>query len=770
MTYNEILTKFNIQSDNNKVQVKCPAHDDGTASLTITKKDGKTLLRCHAGCTVENILAKVGLDVKDLFNEDSTAKSKKEFIDEYIYTDEKGNKAHFSKRYKLPNDKKQFLQGHWKNGKEIWNMEGVTTYPFNLPKVIEAVKSGETIYIVEGEKDAKNLIALGLTATTNAGGAGKWKKEFNKYFHNANIVVFPDNDKAGEAHGFDLYKNLNPIAQSFIICEIPGLDEKGDVSDFLVNHNLDDLLKVLNDAIEKKLKKEQKLKETVKEVRDENDFNFRDVDEVRELIYNERGRILPFEILNVLHEKHNIKTSVVQGKRKYFTYHSGYWHEIDKQSLGLYFFYYLRIEDRKSVNVTEVINIINSDYRFVVEEEVWNNYPNLVNLNNCTFDLIKAKPLDHSPNFYFTYKTSYDYIPDATCPEFDKSLRDYSKTRGVIDENWLLRFYEIAGYAMYGEMPLQKMFWFTGSSGRNGKGTAIRMIERLVGFLFTVSDIDTRDIREKFYKTRLIKKRLATAGDLHNRLANVSSLKQLTGGDMQMTDVKFGDAVAFVNNAKFIFAMNQIPVIPDGESIKPIAKRIICLQFNHEITNPDSDIENKFNAELSGIFNQAVKGFQRMWKNRAFTAVANADKWLEDWSERKPPLQEFLSRYEYDKTCKGMWLKDIWYEYEKAMSEFYGGKWEYEQNLSVKGIRKLKEKLSEDLYSRYKEPIHSEPVYSSKHAGTYQWMWNVKDTYKEPSRSLELLNKDFSEITEELDLTDTTKEDKFWDKNGNPNF
>lgn len=772
MTYNEILNKFSIQSEKNKVQVKCPAHDDGQASLTISKgSQGKTVLHCHAGCQNVDILSKVGLEIKDLFDSDFQDKRSSQTLeDEYIYTDENGDKKHFSKKFRLPNTKKRFLQGHYENHKEVYGLEGVITYPYNLPAVLRGIVDKKTIYIVEGEKDAKNLISNGLIATTNPSGAGKWKKEFNKYFKDAEIIIFPDNDTPGASHANDVYKNLNSIASSVMICELPDLPPKGDVSDYLQNHTFAELMQFVDSEKQKATERKEKLKNKVKEIRDDNDFNFRDIVEVQEQIYDAKGRVIAFELLNILHEKYNIKTSVIQGKRKYFFYKAGCWNEIDKDSLGLYFFYYLREEDRRARFISEVINIINSDYRFVVDESVWDSKNHLVNLKNCTFDLVANKPLPHSPNFYFTYKTSYDYNPDAKCPEFDKSLREYSKTRGIADEYWIKRFYEIAGYAMYGEMPLQKMFWFTGSSGRNGKGTAIRMIERLVGIKFTISDIDTRDIREKFYKTRLIKKRLATAGDLHHRLANISSLKQLTGGDMQMTDVKFGDAVAFVNNAKFIFAMNQVPTIPDGESIKPIAKRIVCLQFNHEISNPDSDIENKFNAELSGIFNKAVQGFQDLFKKREFTPVKNADKWLANWAEKKPPLQEFLSRYEYDSTAKGLWLIDVWREYCKTMVEFYGSKWEFEQNLQVKGIRKLKEKLIEDIATRYKETVKSEFVYSKTHSGTYAWVWNVKDSFVGGIDNLELREKDFSEIKSNEIPQASEEETRFWDKNGNANF
>src|SRR5579862_7207372 len=47
---------------------RCPAHDDKTASLSVTAgDDGRVLLHCFAGCSAIEIVAAVRLTVADLF-------------------------------------------------------------------------------------------------------------------------------------------------------------------------------------------------------------------------------------------------------------------------------------------------------------------------------------------------------------------------------------------------------------------------------------------------------------------------------------------------------------------------------------------------------------------------------------------------------------------------------------------------------------------------------------------------------------------------------
>ena len=49
---------------------KCPAHDDGRASLSIRElPDGRVLVHDFAGCGVEEVLAAVGLSFDDLFGD-----------------------------------------------------------------------------------------------------------------------------------------------------------------------------------------------------------------------------------------------------------------------------------------------------------------------------------------------------------------------------------------------------------------------------------------------------------------------------------------------------------------------------------------------------------------------------------------------------------------------------------------------------------------------------------------------------------------------------
>jgi hypothetical protein len=81
------------------------------------------------------------------------------------------------------------------------------------------------------------FIGLGVMATTNAGGAHKWRSEYSESLRGADVVLLPDNDKAGRDHAAAVATALTGIANRIRILDIaahwPECPAKGDISDWL---------------------------------------------------------------------------------------------------------------------------------------------------------------------------------------------------------------------------------------------------------------------------------------------------------------------------------------------------------------------------------------------------------------------------------------------------------------------------------------------------------------------------------------------------------
>jgi len=211
---------------------RCPAHQDHKNSLSVKQaEDGRILLFCHAGCSFSDIIGALDIEAKELMGDTPVlVKNTKSRIEKtYDYVDAAGNLLFQAVRFQ-PKDFK-FRQPDGPD-KWIWNLKGVEKMIFRLPEVQAAVQfGGYPIFVCEGEKGVLNLETEGLPATCSPGGANKWLKKYADYFIGAEIVILPDNDDPGRKHALLVARSLVGKAASIKILELPGIPEKGDVSD-----------------------------------------------------------------------------------------------------------------------------------------------------------------------------------------------------------------------------------------------------------------------------------------------------------------------------------------------------------------------------------------------------------------------------------------------------------------------------------------------------------------------------------------------------------
>jgi len=227
----EILNKLQKVKplSNGEFQACCPAHEDKKPSLNLKQVDDKILITCQAGCQPEAIMQSLGLQMTDLFiKPDVPPAAVKEvpakIVKEYSYQDEDGKELYQVVRL----EPKSFRQRHKNGGNEwTWSMEGVRRVLYNLPVILLE----QTVYLVEGEKDADTLINWGLHATTSPGGANNWKPEYADYLKGKKVVIIPDKDTAGFAYAREVAISLDNKARETTVIILPG-DKVKDTTDW----------------------------------------------------------------------------------------------------------------------------------------------------------------------------------------------------------------------------------------------------------------------------------------------------------------------------------------------------------------------------------------------------------------------------------------------------------------------------------------------------------------------------------------------------------
>jgi hypothetical protein len=244
-------------------RARCPAHNgESDDSLSIKEgDDGRALLTCHANCDTQAIVGALGLGMVDLFPHNgrgtgATKKAKKKTgsEDKILTTDELPDGTYWE--FTSPAGEVLYIQRHKreyyrKAGEDRWKvgLDSATRILYNLHELVEGVRTGKTIYHVEGPKDVETAREkLGVVATTS-GGVKTWRPGFKNFYIGADVVIIPDNDDEGRQYAETVARDLVEVARSVKVVHLPGLPEKGDFTDWLdVGHTKEEFFGLVEEA------------------------------------------------------------------------------------------------------------------------------------------------------------------------------------------------------------------------------------------------------------------------------------------------------------------------------------------------------------------------------------------------------------------------------------------------------------------------------------------------------------------------------------------
>lgn len=262
----KLLAKFaTVKKTSSGWSARCPAHEDGQASLSIAEgNDGRVLLKCHAGCDYKRIVSALGVEERDLFDADATPatatkkstpskSTSKAFTTadaaQKAYERTLGKPTHSWTyrdretlaevgrvlRWDRPDGKKDIrpLSRH----ADGWRLEHMAE-PRPLYGV-EFLEDADRVYVVEGEKCCGVLSlegGLGLASTTSSGGSNVASKTDWSPLAGREVVILPDADKAGRKYAEEVASillKLDPPAVVRIVDLAPDADDGSDVADFV---------------------------------------------------------------------------------------------------------------------------------------------------------------------------------------------------------------------------------------------------------------------------------------------------------------------------------------------------------------------------------------------------------------------------------------------------------------------------------------------------------------------------------------------------------
>jgi len=199
---------YTVRQQGNEFRAQCPAHGGEHLNLQIIDGTDAVIVTCHShGCSFKEIVSAAGLAEADLWFEPRRDLNGHGLGETkiYPYRDEEGKVLYEVRR--TPD--KQFTM--WLPGAEKPGIGSTRRVLFGLPELL-ATQPGDLVVIVEGEKCALAVASLGIAATTNPNGAGKWRPEYSQWLKehlpDRVFLVLGDNDAEGKRHALEICDSL----------------------------------------------------------------------------------------------------------------------------------------------------------------------------------------------------------------------------------------------------------------------------------------------------------------------------------------------------------------------------------------------------------------------------------------------------------------------------------------------------------------------------------------------------------------------------------
>ncbi|MBP3805411.1 MAG: nucleoside triphosphatase [Oribacterium sp.] len=306
----------------------------------------------------------------------------------------------------------------------------------------------------------------------------------------------------------------------------------------------------------------------------------------------------------------------------------------------------------------------------------------LFNCHNGTIDLRTLEFRPHSPSDYLTKVTEVDYDPSATCPRWDSFMDEVFEG----DKERIKYLQKAIGYAMSGDTRLECMFILYGPTSRNGKGTTMETVLRILGEYGRTAKPDM--LSKKAFAdssgpsedvARLNGARMVNVSEPEKSMVIDASLtKQMTGNNTLTARYLRENSFEFKPQFKLFIDTNHLPQISDMTLFE--SDRIRIIPFNRHFKAEERDIDLKlFFAQpenLSGILNWCLEGF-RLYQEEGLKmpgSVENATIEYRKLSDRlmmftaqcikKEVGQELRAQAVYTRYKE--WCADNGYKYENA--------------------------------------------------------------------------------------------------------
>ena len=235
-------------------------------------------------------------------------------------------------------------------------------------------------------------------------------------------------------------------------------------------------------------------------------------------------------------------------------------------------------------------------------------------VNNGYLDLMNLKLIEPSPDLYNTVKIDIDF--NENC-QFSERIDDFMKFISSGDPIKMQLLYELAGYCLLRRNKFQKFFILCGNGG-TGKSTFVNIIKRMFRDEY-VSNVALSQFDQDYHLSTLIGSMVNIDDDASSDkvLKDAGRFKSITVGNPVLVRPIYSEPVKLYSTATIIICANEMPKIMD--SSEGLYRRLMLIELNNKIKNPDRDFEDKITKlDMEYFFYKACEGIHNVLKRGHF--------------------------------------------------------------------------------------------------------------------------------------------------------
>lgn len=328
----------------------------------------------------------------------------------------------------------------------------------------------------------------------------------------------------------------------------------------------------------------------------------------------------------------------------FYEYSRGCWRKIEDTQVMAYIGTELG-RYRTGARLSSIIKIIRTD---TLTDQPFDRKP-LFNFINGTLELSDPPVFRaHDPADLCSIQADYAYDPAAVSPDWLRFIEDVSAS----DDKRAQLLQEIAGYILFPDCSLEKIFALQGSGG-NGKSVYLNVLQAVYGKENT-SNITATGICADFQRIYLSTSLLNIASEIKSNLSGAEEyLKQIASGETITACYKGKNFVSFEPRCKLLFATNG--QLKSQDTSDGLLRRLCIVNFTQSfVDHPSKPNERRRDTTLTprllnnlpAIFNWCMEGYLILLRTRDFTTMEDEETTKAEFMEASNPLITFLKDIE----------------------------------------------------------------------------------------------------------------------------